>query len=314
MKIASLFVALFVSTSIFAQGTKDARINEILVKNSSCIIDNFGKNSGWIEIRNSGYSTFDFGGCYLREVTVQGDTTTHVIPKGLVYTTVAPQNYLIIYLSEISTSPLTTNFTLEDAKELLIYDASGKNIIDRVELDPALLDQDISLIRPAADVSSRVTRESEADLATRDAKMVISRTTTPRNSNFPAPLESRAEAFRRVDKSGGGMAVIAMSVVFLALIALFLVFQQVGNAMQRMARKKEAQKNPAPATTSSSAPAAAPVELNGEVLAAIGYAIKMYTDEMNASEARVLTINRTTKAYSPWSSKIHGLTQTPPKK
>ena len=46
-------------------------------------------------------------------------------------------------------------------------------------------------------------------------------------------------------------------------------------------------------------------------LAAIALAIKLHKAEMHDRESDVITINKVARVYSPWSSKIHGLTQMP---
>jgi len=40
----------------------------------------------------------------------------------------------------------------------------------------------------------------------------------------------------------------------------------------------------------------------------------MYREQLHDMESFKLTIDRVSRIYSPWSSKIHGLTQTPIKK
>ena len=53
---------------------------------------------------------------------------------------------------------------------------------------------------------------------------------------------------------------------------------------------------------------------DAEIVAAIAVALKMYKSDLHDRESEMLTINRITRAYSPWNSKIHGLTQVPEKK
>ncbi len=48
-----------------------------------------------------------------------------------------------------------------------------------------------------------------------------------------------------------------------------------------------------------------------EVYAAIGLALYLYMEEMEAFEKLQLTIKKTVKTYSPWSSKIYGIRQHP---
>lgn len=44
-----------------------------------------------------------------------------------------------------------------------------------------------------------------------------------------------------------------------------------------------------------------------EIYAAIGYAIHLYLDEIHDREKMQITIQKTIRPYSPWSSKIYGL-------
>ncbi len=54
-------------------------------------------------------------------------------------------------------------------------------------------------------------------------------------------------------------------------------------------------------------------EISGEVFAAISAALYLYETEQHDYESAILTFNRAAKNYSPWSSKIYGLRQTPRK-
>lgn len=52
-------------------------------------------------------------------------------------------------------------------------------------------------------------------------------------------------------------------------------------------------------------------QLHEEEIAAITTALKLYKSDLHDRESEVLTILSIKRAYSPWSSKIHGLTQMP---
>jgi hypothetical protein len=54
-----------------------------------------------------------------------------------------------------------------------------------------------------------------------------------------------------------------------------------------------------------------PGEGSGEVYAAIAYALYLYQNEIHDEESTILTIDKVTRNYSPWSSKIYTLRQTP---
>jgi Na+-transporting methylmalonyl-CoA/oxaloacetate decarboxylase gamma subunit len=117
----------------------------------------------------------------------------------------------------------------------------------------------------------------------------------------------KSEEIASKDPWGVGMAAIAMSVVFLALILLYLVFKQVGvqlTAMQtrRSLKAKEAEAKPKVVTVPSQS-----IRTSDDVYAAIAVAIHLYTEELRNVEQAVLTINKVSRTYSPWSSKIHGL-------
>ena len=55
-------------------------------------------------------------------------------------------------------------------------------------------------------------------------------------------------------------------------------------------------------------------QLHEEEIVAIATALKIYKSALHDRESEVLTILSVKRAYSPWNSKIHGLTQMPDKK
>ena len=100
------------------------------------------------------------------------------------------------------------------------------------------------------------------------------------------------------------VALISICLVFFVLILLVFVMKFFGYLFTRP-------KSTAVATT------AAPVEasqIHEEEIAAILVAISLFKTEMHDRESEVLTIHSIKRAYSPWNSKIHGLTQMPDKK
>ena len=126
--------------------------------------------------------------------------------------------------------------------------------------------------------------------------------------HYQKPRMSEVIAVR--DPYGVGMAVIAMGVVFLALLMLYLVFRQLGAQMlaiqKRRSQKpveKPSEKKIEPKRESVSSNAA----ISEGVYAAIAAAIHLYSEEIHDVENTVLTINKVSRTYSPWSSKIHGL-------
>ncbi len=54
--------------------------------------------------------------------------------------------------------------------------------------------------------------------------------------------------------------------------------------------------------------------ISDEEIVAIATAMKIYKGALHDKESEVLTILNIKRAYSPWNSKIHGLTQLPDRK
>lgn len=112
------------------------------------------------------------------------------------------------------------------------------------------------------------------------------------------------ELMQEMDPMGIGMAIIGMSVVFLALIILYVFLLNLGRYLYREKMEKQEQ-----AGTKEKKPKKEPIE--AEVHAAIAMALHLHMSQLHDQEERVLTINRMSKMYSPWSSKIYGLRQSP---
>ena len=65
-KILGVFLfAVFTMSSVWAQGRKGLRINEVLVTNETNYQDDYGCQSAWIEIFNTTFGTVDIRSCYL---------------------------------------------------------------------------------------------------------------------------------------------------------------------------------------------------------------------------------------------------------
>ncbi|MFI3294728.1 MAG: OadG family transporter subunit [Rikenellaceae bacterium] len=291
-----------------AQGLKDVKINEILVKNQAGYTDDHSNHSSWIELFNSGYSSVNVAGAHLR--LIEGtDTLTYKIPKNDSRTLISPQGYILFYASDCSNrGTFHTNFTLDNdaAKSTLqLLDQGANTVMD--ELSYVLAEQ-------KADISYGHILDDQGE--NMQTKLLTS--TTPLQTNEVIERVSKAEEFRREDPTGIAMAVVAMSVVFTALVVLFLTFKNVGkiNMKQQAAARKAKEKAAAAAAAGVAAKAKKSGRLDedqpsGEELAAISLALILYFQELHDKESEIVTINRVARAYSPWSSKIHTLTQNP---
>lgn len=104
------------------------------------------------------------------------------------------------------------------------------------------------------------------------------------------------------------MAGIGFLLVFAVLVLLIYVMRLMGWFFTRDRKPKTA------ATVATSEPALDHAISDQEIAAAITTALKLYKSNLHDQESEMLTISRITRAYSPWNSKIHGLTQVPEKK
>lgn len=309
-KLLIILAVLCSSVSVaFAQGLRDVKINEILVKNVDSYADSYGHKVGWIELQNTGYSNVNVAGAFLR--LVQGDSVyTYRIPKNDVRTNVAPQGFLIFFADSSSNKgTFHTSFRLDvydslrweklvgqmDRIELL--DQSGRVVVDVMEYDMNTQIPDVSYGRHL----NYETGEYHNQLLSHVTPMQLNETIEPK---------PKGEVFREQDPAGIAMAVTAMSVVFTALILLYAVFKNVGKFMQRGAVKKEkviAAEHPTAKIDDKD-------EASGETIAAIAVALRFYEEDLHDIESTVITINKVARAYSPWSSKIYSLRQIPNKK
>ena len=293
-----LLMVLF-SFGAQAQLTTSVKINEVLVVNEDNFVDDYGKRHPWIELFNNSAGTVDLRGCSLTNINWEGKKPDakkmYMIPKGDVLTKIPPRQHTLFWAdNEPTRGTFHINFTLSPDKDnyIALYDADGTTLIDEI-------------IIPAgqkADVSYGLDVDGTGKWST------LSKV-TPNTNNVTLDSNEKIENFQRNDSLGIGMTVTAMAVVFLGLLILFLVFKQIGN-VAISASKRNAQK----AAGEGTAIAANAGQESGEIFAAIATALYEMSDDNHDIENTVLTIRKVQRSYSPWSSKIYTLRQSPNKK
>lgn len=278
-------------------------INEVLVDNQTNFQDDYGVHSGWIEIFNKAYSTADLAGCLLKVSSQPGDTVTYFIPKGDVLTSIKPRQHTLFWADgNPRRGTFHTNFVLSktNANWIGLYD-SGKKLLDQVVVPAGILAANQSYAR-VGDASA----EWEVKGASADKYV------TPSTNNQTIESNPKMDKFEQHDPVGIGMAISAMSVVFLGLILLYICFKLIGKAAIKL-RKRNAMiahnitdKQEAKEKKLGEAP--------GEVIAAISMALHEAQGADHDVEETILTISCVKRSYSPWSSKIYTLRETPHKK
>lgn len=295
-KVILILPGIIPVAGISAQSIKEVRINEIQVHNTNGFQDEYGQRSGWIELHNAGYGKVNITGCKLK---VKGKE--YQIPKGDPKTVIPTQGFTLFFAGGTpNKGTFHTSFTLLDTDFIELYDTDGK-LIDRFEFNPQDMVEDISY------------GWFEDDDGVEKLRLLPA--TTPGGDNNTEEKISRAEHFRRADPRGIVLTMTSIAVVTIALVLLFFIFKYMGkfhvNTAKRIGEKIKTEKKP---TLVQAADGKKHEVVTNDELAAIAIALYKYAENLHDIEDAVLTINRVAKAYSPWSSKIYGLTQIPNKK
>ena len=278
-------------------------LNEVLITNESNFQDDYGLHSAWIEIFNRSYGSADLAGCYLKCSSQPGDTASYFIPKGDVLTLIKPRQHSLFWADgEARRGTFHTNFTLNpDANNWIgLYD-SGRNLLDQVVIPAGSLQTNQSYARVSDAAEKWEVKDGSAE------KYV-----TPSTNNKTIDSNAKMEKFEEHDSVGIGMSISAMSVVFFGLILLYVSFKVVGRVYVNLS-KRNAMKAKG-ITDKQEAKEKKLGEAPGEIFAAIAMAMHEMQSDVHDVEDTVLTITRVKRSYSPWSSKIYTLRETPLKK
>lgn len=281
-----LFFTCLVTGTICAQSIKDVRINEIQVRNTNGLRDEYGQLGGWIELHNTGYGKVNIAGCTLK---VAGQE--YRIPKGDPATVVPTRGYALFYAGGTpNKGTFHSNLILTDTDFIEFYDIDGK-LIDRFEFDPNDMADNISY--------------GWLEMSDGKERLMHLPATTPGSSNNTEEKIPNAEIFRQADPTGVVLTITSIAIVAVALVFLFFIFKYMGNFHIRKAKREKdkitAKKNGAIEIVDIKSKRM----VTNDELAAIAIALYKYSEELHDMENMILTINRTAKVYSPWSSKIY---------
>ena len=299
MKHLKLFLAIAGLTLCLTAGaqSQDAmRLNEYLVVNTDDFQDDFGQQNAWIELFNSSYGTVDIAGCFLSDDPA--NLKKYAIPGGDLMTKVKPRQHILFWAdNQPYRGTFHVSFDLANAKEIIFTKGDGKTIIDRIPV--------------RHDLGENVTfGRIEDGIGSTDGSgegWAVQANTSPSTNNALIDKAAKPDRMKEIDPYGWVLALTAMSVVFLALILLYFIFKAIGNANIKAGKKRSA------ASSGTDVAQSAYGEVPGEVYAAIATAMHLYQqdDENHDEESFVVTLHHTDRTYSPWSSKIYTLRQTP---
>lgn len=127
--------------------------------------------------------------------------------------------------------------------------------------------------------------------------------------NYRKPKKS--EEIAAADPVGVGLTAASVSVVFLVLIFLAIIFTQYGKMLMNIQKKRAVKAAAASgaATPATQSQAASSVDVSGEVYAAIAAAVHLYHDELHDEENTIITIQKVERSWTPWNAKYYNMNQ-----
>lgn len=303
-------IALAACVGVNAQSRTGLFINEVMLSNETSIVDDHGQHSAWIELFNSTHAPMEIRSIYITTDSVNTPLANlksgnpadaakvYTVPLGDVNTRIPKRQHLLFWLDGMPTrGTFHTNLTLNPAQEnyIAIYDADGLTKIDEVRIP--VLGFDHSYARTADGAGEWSERTGLGDSYV-----------SPSSNNVIRDSNNKIDMFKTQDPHGFSMAVMAMCIVFCALLVLCLSFMLISKISANISKLNKMR---AHGINVKETPREEHLEHDsGEEIAAIVMALHEHLDAHD-TENTVLTINKIKKSYSPWSSKIYSLRENP---
>lgn len=287
------------AASAFAQSRTGLKINEVMVANENSIVDDYGQQHAWIELFNSNFSPLEISSVYI--TNDPSKPRLYPVPLGDVNTEIPKRQHVVFFADgEPNKGTFHTNFVLTPGQEnwIGVYDADGITLIDEVTI-PANLAPNQTWARTEDGVGEWTVRDgSESSYI------------TPSSANIIKDTNKKIENFAEMDENGFGMTIMAMCIVFSALLLLCLCFYGIGKIGAAVSKMNKLR---AHGVTKDEADDVQASHDSGEEIAAIIMALHQHLNAHD-TESTILTINKVKRAYSPWSSKIYSLREVPTRK
>jgi len=221
---------------------------------------------------------------------------------------VGPRQSVIFYASgNSSQGTFYTNFKLRKGSTVYLVSNDGRTIIDQVDI-PADLPADQSIVRIPVGVKAMSFHTK------------VNPSPSPGSYNGDVDAKTKSQVMKEQDPHGFVLTLIAVMVVFIALLILAFIFGWIGNASKRAleggpkATKKEKTKKAKPGEMTPEIAAAISMalsqEFGGEVYAAIALALDDYlSGGIHDLESMIITIKPSTG--SQWADKTQNFRQLP---
>lgn len=306
-RILIFCIVLLSSFAVFGQQVSDLRINELLIANDSNYTDEYGRHVPWLEIYNTAYNSVNIAGCYLTDDTTGlsvGDYSNWYRIPTTDPTTLIPQRSSLVFF--LDNNPLYgtyhTNFNPRESKTryIALINSNGKTLIDIFYYPDALLNIEQSY--GCYDDGIKTTIDENGKEISGIGMLEYF---TPGSANKVNIGATKQEHLQKSDPYGLGLAIISISVVFVALILIYLMLKIFGHVSTRKNRKAASEAN-----ANTVAVAQNPIDEqhidegpSGEELAAITMALHLHLTGQHDEESEIITIESPSAHYSPWAQK-----------
>lgn len=322
-----LILCAILALPTFAQGRRNVRINEVMVQQ-----DSTGGN-GWVEFYNSSYSSTAVEQMFIttlsreeiqnvfdknkgnkkkpKQILVElceaQPMDIYEIPRGDERNTkIAPRTHFVMEADgdpKSGTFHMPFIFTQGKDNYIALYDVNG-DLVDDVTIPASLNYGETYAIKAEGRLPS-ILGDGKTEWTVKDGK-TIETAITKGNYNV-REVNENIEAFHEKDPHGYWIALLAMSVVFIALALLYILFKLFGKfASRNLTEEKE--QAAAPVAASSTAMSAPSGDLDGEKMAAICFALYQHLNAHD-NESGVLTL--APRDGSAWSTKSNLMRELP---
>ena len=293
-------IILLLSSSLYAQNVSDLIISEIMADGDSSIIDDYGRKAGWIEIFNKSRGNVNYGGCFLTDD--KSDLKKSLIPKGDARTKIGARQSVILFASgRGEDGTYYTNFQIRRGSTIYLVSNDGKTIIDELSV-PENLPAGKSVIKLAED-------NKQLDFQAASVPAIPS----PGMINGSINEESGSNRIAREDPHGWILTIVSISVVFLSLTILWILFNRLFQPKEKKNKKIAEGSNITPETAAAIS-MAIDMECGGERYAAIALALDRYLNKtIHDNESFIITIKQPYHA-SNWNDKSLSFRKLPNRK
>ena len=306
-RLLTAFLILLAAASLRAQNVIDLIISEVMVDNDASVLDDYGDRCPWIEVFNTSQGTVNIAGCYFSDDP--SNLTKSPIVKGDLRTKIGPRQVVLFFADgNASKGTFHLNFPLRAGSTLYLVSNDGRTVIDTIDI-PAEIPAGQSIGKFATNTKETVFEDVHAY------------TPSPRSVNGKHNQKSKSEIIKENDPHGYTLTVVSVSVVFLALLILFTIYNFSGKVFSGQIKFR----NPFKRTAKPAGIAALPegreeevalaiamalnAECGGEAEAAIALALHRFLSECtHDAEPYVITIQ---PRHSAWDDKKRNFRKQP---